>query len=328
MIKTLKLASALNVILLLSAAYSSASAENLKVVSSFSIISDFAKNVGGDKIDLTTLVGPDGDAHVYEPKPSDAAAVAKADVVLVNGLNFEGFLPRLVEASATKAPIVELTKGVEPLKSGEEEHDHASGEEHKHEGEEHKHEGEVHAHEGHDHGAYDPHAFQSISNAKIYVKNIADAFCTADAANCDTYKTNAADYTKKLDATEADVKAAIASIPESKRLVITSHDAFGYFEHEYGLKFLAPEGISTDSEASAADIVALIEQIKEDKASAIFVENITNPRLIEQIASETKLNVGGTLFSDALSKPEDGAGTYVEMMQHNITTFKKAILGS
>lgn len=328
MIKTLKLASALNVILLLSAAYSSASAENLKVVSSFSIISDFAKNVGGDKIDLTTLVGPDGDAHVYEPKPSDAAAVAKADVVLVNGLNFEGFLPRLVEASATKAPIVELTKGVEPLKSGEEEHDHASAEEHKHEGEEHKHEGEAHAHEGHDHGAYDPHAFQSISNAKIYVKNIADAFCTADAANCDTYKTNAADYTKKLDATEADVKAAIASIPESKRLVITSHDAFGYFEHEYGLKFLAPEGISTDSEASAADIVALIKQIKEDKASAIFVENITNPRLIEQIASETKLNVGGTLFSDALSKPEDGAGTYVEMMQHNIATFKKAILGS
>lgn len=328
MIKTLKLASALNVILLLSAAYSSASAENLKVVSSFSIISDFAKNVGGDKIDLTTLVGPDGDAHVYEPKPSDAAAVAKADVVLVNGLNFEGFLPRLVEASATKAPIVELSKGIEPLKSSEEEHDHAGGEEHKHEGEEHKHEGEAHAHEGHDHGAYDPHAFQSISNAKIYVKNIADAFCTADAANCDAYKTNAADYTKKLDSTEAEVKAAIASIPENKRLVITSHDAFGYFEHEYGLKFLAPEGISTDSEASAADIVALIKQIKEDKASAIFVENITNPRLIEQIASETKLNVGGTLFSDALSKPEDGAGTYVEMMQHNIATFKKAILGS
>ncbi len=328
MIKTLKLASALNVILLLSAAYSSASAENLKVVASFSIIADFAKNVGGDKIDLTTLVGPDGDAHVYEPKPSDAAAVAKADVVLVNGLNFEGFLPRLVEASATKAPIVELTKGVEPLKSSEEEHDHAAGEAHSHEGEAHAHEGEAHAHEGHDHGAYDPHAFQSISNAKIYVKNIADAFCTADAANCDSYKTNAADYSKKLDATEADVKAAIASIPESKRLVITSHDAFGYFEHEYGLKFLAPEGISTDSEASAADIVALIKQIKEDKASAIFVENITNPRLIEQIASETKLNVGGTLFSDALSKPEDGAGTYVEMMQHNIATFKKAILGS
>ncbi len=310
MIKALKLATALNVILLLGAGYSAASAEGLKVVSSFTVISDFAKNVGGDKISLTTLVGPNGDAHVYEPKPADAAAVAVADVVLVNGLHFEGFLPRLVEASATKAPIVELSKGVEPIKSAEEDHDHGAA-----------------GAEKEEHGAYDPHAFQSIHNAKIYVRNIVDAFCTADAANCDTYKTNGAAYTAKLDATEAEVKAAIASIPESKRLIITSHDAFGYFQHEYGLKFLAPEGISTDSEASAADIVALIKQIKEDKASAIFVENITNPRLIEQIASETKLNVGGTLFSDALSTPEEGASTYIDMMHHNIDTFKKAILG-
>ncbi|ATU90760.1 metal ABC transporter solute-binding protein, Zn/Mn family [Phyllobacterium zundukense] len=310
MIKALKLATALNVILLLGAGFSAASAEGLKVVSSFTVISDFAKNVGGDKISLTTLVGPNGDAHVYEPKPADAAAVAVADVVLVNGLHFEGFLPRLVEASATKAPIVELSKGVEPIKSAEEDHDHGAA-----------------GAEKEEHGAYDPHAFQSIHNAKIYVRNIVDAFCTADVANCDTYKTNGAAYTAKLDATEAEVKAAIASIPESKRLIITSHDAFGYFQHEYGLKFLAPEGISTDSEASAADIVALIKQIKEDKASAIFVENITNPRLIEQIASETKLNVGGTLFSDALSTPEEGASTYIDMMHHNIDTFKKAILG-
>ncbi|MEK1889539.1 MAG: zinc ABC transporter substrate-binding protein AztC [Phyllobacterium sp.] len=309
--KALRLAATLNVILLLIANYSIAHADPLKVVSSFTVISDFAKNVGGDKIKLTTLVGPDGDAHVYEPKPADAAAVAGADVVLVNGLHFEGFLPRLVEASATKAPIVELSKGVEPIKSAEAEHDHdaAGGSQHE------------------EHGAYDPHAFQSISNAKIYVTNIVDAFCAANAANCETYKANAATYTEKLNATEAEVKAGIASIPESKRLVITSHDAFGYFQHEYGLTFLAPEGISTDSEASAADIVALIKQIKEDKASAIFVENITNPRLIEQIASETKLNVGGTLYSDALSKPEEGASTYIDMMHHNIETFKKAILG-
>lgn len=310
--KAFKLAATMNVILLLSGAYSAAFADPLKVVSSFTVISDFAKNVGGDKIKLTTLVGPDGDAHVYEPKPADAAAVASADVVLVNGLHFEGFLPRLVEASATKAPIVELSKGVEPIKSAEDEHHHeaAGGTQHE------------------EHEAFDPHAFQSISNAKIYVNNIVDAFCTADAANCDTYKSNAAAYTAKLDATETEVKAAIASIPESKRLVITSHDAFGYFQHEYGLTFLAPEGISTDSEASAADIVALIKQIKEDKASAIFVENITNPRLIEQIASETKLKVGGTLYSDALSKPDEGASTYIDMMHHNIETFKKAILGS
>ena len=307
----LKFAASLNVILLLCVG-GPAAAEPLKVVSSFTVISDFARNVGGDKIELTTLVGPDGDAHVYEPKPADAAAVATADVVLVNGLHFEGFLPRLVEASATKAPVVELTKGVEPIKSAEEEHDHDASAGAQHE----------------EHGAYDPHAFQSIGNAKIYVKNIVDAFCTADAANCNAYKENAAAYTKKLDAVEGEVKAAILSIPESKRTVITSHDAFGYFQHAYGLTFLAPEGISTDSEASAADIVALIRQVKEDKASAIFVENITNPRLIEQIASETKLNVSGTLYSDALSKPEEGASTYIDMMHHNIETFRKAILGS
>lgn len=312
MIKAPKLVTALNVILLLGVGCSAASADGLKVVSSFTVISDFARNVGGDKVSITTLVGPDGDAHVYEPKPADAAAVAAADVVLVNGLHFEGFLPRLVEASATRAPIVELSRGVDPIKSAEEEHEHDAGG-----GDEHE-----------EHGAYDPHAFQSINNARIYVKNIADAFCVADAGNCDSYRSNAAAYTAKLDDTESDVKAAIASIPESKRLVITSHDAFGYFQHEYGLKFLAPEGISTDAEASAADIVALIKQIKEDKASAIFVESITNPRLIEQIASETNLNVGGTLYSDALSRPGEGAGTYIEMMHHNIETFKKAILGS
>lgn len=180
--KAFTFATALNVILLLGAGSSTAFAAELKVVSSFSIIEDFAKNVGGDKISLTNLVGPNGDSHVYEPKPSDAAALAKADVVLVNGLGFEGFLPRLVEASGTKAPIVELTKGVEPLKAQEEEEGHAeAGGEHHH------------------HGAFDPHAFQSIANAKIYVKNIVDAFCNADKANCGTYKKNGADYTKKLD---------------------------------------------------------------------------------------------------------------------------------
>ncbi|UGX86398.1 zinc ABC transporter substrate-binding protein AztC [Phyllobacterium meliloti] len=309
--KALQLATSLSVILLLGAGSSSAFAANLKVVSSFSIIEDFAKNVGGDKISLVNLVGPNGDSHVYEPKPSDAAALVGADVVLVNGLGFEGFLPRLVEASGTKATIVELTKGVEPLKAQEEEGHAEAGAEHHH-----------------DHGAFDPHAFQSIANAKIYVKNIIDAFCNADKANCDTYKKNGSDYTKKLDQTEVDVKAGIASIPESKRLIITSHDAFGYFEHAYGLKFLAPEGLSTDAEPSAADVVALIKQVKEDKASAIFVENITNPRLIEQIASETKLKVGGTLFSDALSEPGEGASTYIDMMHHNISAFKKAIIGS
>jgi zinc/manganese transport system substrate-binding protein len=291
-----------------------AAAEPLKVVASFSIIGDFAKNVGGDRIALTTLVGPNGDAHVYEPKPADAVVMADADVVLVNGLHFEGFLQRLVEASATKATVVELSKGVETLAAAEEEH----------EGETH----EAEAEEGHEHGAIDPHAFQSIANAEIYVKNIANAFCSADSAGCDIYKGNAEAYTDKLEALETEVKAAVASIPQDKRTVITSHDAFGYFQHEYGLTFLAPEGISTDAEASAADVAKLIEQVRHDKASAIFVENVTNQRLIEQIASETALKIGGTLYSDALSDANGPAGTYIDMMRNNIGAIKGAILGS
>ncbi|TIO24148.1 MAG: metal ABC transporter substrate-binding protein, partial [Mesorhizobium sp.] len=174
----------------------------------------------------------------------------------------------------------------------------------------------------------DPHAFQSIANAKIYVKNIADAFCAADSAGCDSYKANAAAYTQKLDALEGEVTAAIQAIPEAKRVVITSHDAFGYFEHAYGLTFLAPQGISTDSEPSAADVAKLVNQVKQDKAAAIFIENITNPRLIEQIASETGIKVGGTLYSDALSPPDGPASTYIDMMHNNIEQFKGALLGS
>ncbi|PWJ85994.1 zinc/manganese transport system substrate-binding protein [Pseudaminobacter salicylatoxidans] len=311
MLKSFRRAALATVITLTSFGTASAYAEPLKVVASFSIIGDFAQNVGGDRIALTTLVGPDGDAHVYEPKPADAMAMSKADIVLVNGLHFEGFLQRLVEASATKASVVELTKGVEPI---------AMKEEHAHE------EGESHGH--HHHGDTDPHAFQSIANAKIYVKNIADAFCAADAQGCDSYEANAEAYTRKLAEAETEVKAAVASIPQDKRVIITSHDAFGYFEHAYGLTFLAPEGISTEAEASAADVAALIRQVKEDKASAIFVENITNARLIEQIAAETDLKVGGTLYSDALSSNDGPASTYIDMMRNNIATIKGAIMGS
>jgi zinc/manganese transport system substrate-binding protein len=306
---------------------SSASAAELKVVASFSIIADFAKNVGGDRVDITTLVGPDGDAHVYEPRPADAAALEGADVVLVNGLQFEGFMSRLVEASGTKALVVEVSKGVEPLKSAEEEHDHEK-EEKAEAGHEHEKEGHDHAHEGHHHGEFDPHAWQSIHNAEIYVKNIADAFCQADKAGCATYTANSEAYVVKLVKLEADVKAAIGAIPADKRTVITSHDAFGYFEHEYGLRFIAPEGISTEAEASAADVAKLIDQVKHDQASAIFLENITNPRLIEQISTETGIKVGGTLYSDALSLSDGPASTYIHMFRYNVNTMKAAILGS
>ncbi|TIV70319.1 MAG: metal ABC transporter substrate-binding protein [Mesorhizobium sp.] len=313
MLKSFRAAVPMSVITLSAVATSSAFAAPLKVVASFTVIADFAKNVGGDRVNITTIVGPDGDAHVYEPSPADAVAMAKADVVLVNGLHFEGFLQRLVDASATKAAIVTLTKGVTPIDFKPEfaDADAAEG-----------------AGTGGGKTVTDPHAFQSIANARIYVKNIADAFCAADAEGCDSYKANAAAYTTKLDAMEGEVKAAIQSIPEAKRVVITSHDAFGYFEHEYGLTFLAPQGISTDSEPSAADVARLVEQVKQDKAAAIFIENITNPRLIEQIAGETGIKVGGTLYSDALSGSDGPASTYIDMMHNNITQIKGAILGS
>ena len=313
-----------------------AAASELKVVASFSIIGDMARRVGGDRIDLVTLVGPNGDAHVYEPRPADAVAMAGADVVLANGLHFEGFLSRLAEASGSVAPVVELTNGVETIATEDDDHDHEAGEEaqagseadHDHD---HDHETE-HADtaedDHHDHGPVDPHAFQSVPNARIYVRNIAEAFCGVDPEGCGIYQANAADYTEELDALDADIRETVTSIPEDRRTIITSHDAFGYFGKEYGIRFLAPEGISTDAEASAADVAALIRQVREDEAAAIFVENITNARLIEQIASETGLQIGGTLYSDALSGPDAPASTYVEMMRHNIETIARAIEGS
>lgn len=320
---------------------SGAAAEPLKVVASFSIIGDLARNVGGDRIDLTTLVGPDGDAHVYEPRPADAAAVARADLVLVNGLHFEGFLSRLTEASGKDVPVVELTRGVTPIAMDEDGHHHedeAKADDHGHDHDEDGHDHAKEAADGHDHdeaghghhheGGVDPHAFQSVPNVKIYVANIADAFCDRDAAGCDDYRRNAAAYTAELDALDAEIRAAVDAIPQDKRTLITSHDAFGYLAATYGLTFLAPEGISTEAEASATDVAALIRQIREDKASAVFVENITNTRLIEQIASETGLEIGGTLYSDALSDADGPAGTYIDLMRHNIQTIAGAISGS
>ncbi|MEQ1949786.1 zinc ABC transporter substrate-binding protein AztC [Mesorhizobium sp. CN2-181] len=336
MLKQMMFATALTVITLTSIATAPALADPLKVVASFSIIADFAKNVGGDKVEITTLVGPNGDAHVYEPKPADAVAMSKADVVLVNGLHFEGFLARLVETSSSKASVVELTKGIKPLKMKAEfaeEEDHgghaAATEEANHDHEEAAEADRDHAAKGgDDHGDIDPHAFQSVANAKTYVANIADAFCHADNASCEAYKSNASNYLATLDALDVEVKAAVASIPADKRTIITSHDAFGYFEHEYGLTFHAPEGISTEADPSAADVAKLIKQVRQDRASAIFLENITNPRLIEQIASETGLKIGGELYSDALSDADGPAATYVDLMRHNIATIKGAIGGS
>ncbi len=287
------------------AALAQAPAQPLPVVATFSILGDLVREVGGERISLTTLVGPDGDAHVYSPSPADAKALAEAKLVVVNGLRFEGWIDRLVKASGTKAPVAVAAQGIRTIAAAD---DHGHG----------------HSH-GHSHGAADPHAWQDVGNAKAYIANIRDALAKADPAGAETYRANAAAYTAKLDALEADVKAAIASIPPARRRVITSHDAFGYFAKAYGVAFVAPQGVSTDTEASARDVAAIIRQIRKDKVPAVFLENVTDPRLVERIARETGAKMGGRLFSDALS-PQDGpAGTYIAMVRHNIRTLTAAL---
>jgi zinc/manganese transport system substrate-binding protein len=307
MLKTLRTVVLAGLVSLSPLAAGAASAKKLNVVASFSIIADFARHVGGDRIDLRSLVGANGDPHVYEPRPADVRTIAAADIVLVNGLQFEGFLRRLIEASGTKAPVVELTKGVQPLKSTEQAHHHGQSDPHHH------------------HGDYDPHAWQAVPNARTYVKNVADAFCLIDPPGCKMYEANAQAYDSTLSALDDEIRATIATIPAHKRVVITAHEAFGYFAHEYGLTFLALEGLSTDAEASASDVASLIRQIKRDKVAAIFVENITDRRLVQRIAAETESKLGGELYSDALSRPDGPAATYVAMMKHNASTIRKAI---
>lgn len=271
----------------------------IKVVASFSILGDIVHQIGGDHIALTTLVGPDGDAHVYEPTPADARAVGEADLLVVNGLGFESWLPRLLDASDFHGTTTTASQGITPRAfAGEGDEHEANGQDHPH--------------------VDDPHAWQDLSNGILYVKTITAALAAADPANAADYQKNGDAYAAELEALNATVKADLAALPEDRRSVVTSHDAFGYFGAAYGIDFIAPEGVSTEAEASAADVAAIIDQIKAEDITAVFVENITNPRLIEQISSETGVKVGGELFSDALSPADGPAPTYVRMFRNNV----------
>jgi len=294
---------------LVAAPLSAMAQERLPVVASFSILGDFVKEVGGERVAVSTLVGADGDAHVYSPTPADAKSVAGARLIVVNGLKFEGWMTRLIRSSGSKAPVATAAAGVRPLESGDHDDDHDK---------------KGHA-QAHDHGGVDPHAWQSVGNAKIYVANIRDALTKADPAGKETYEANTAAYLARLDAVDADIKAAVARIPADRRRAITTHDAFGYFVKAYGIEFIAPQGVSTESEASAKDVARIIRQVKAQKVPAVFLENVTNPRLIEQIARESGARVGGTLYSDALSTATGPAGTYIGMMKHNISEIEKAL---
>ena len=284
--------------------YAQVSGDRLKALASFSILADLVGNVGGTRVDVAMLVGPNGNAHVYAPSPADARRVADAKLVFVNGLGFEGWLDRLVKASASKASIIVASKGIKP-RERESAHDRERD---------------------HDHGRADPHAWQSVANVKIYVRNICDALLAADAGSKDVYQSNLAAYAAKLDALDREVRDTIGRIPNERRRVITSHNAFGYFQDAYGIEFTAPQGVSTEAEASAKDVAAIIRQIRTQKIAAVFLENVTDPRLVQQIANETGAKVGGVLYSDALTDATGDAPTYIDLIRHNFKQLAGALL--
>ena len=287
----------------------SEAAEPLRAVASFSILGDLVRQVGGARVQVSELVGPDADAHSFNPAPGTSRTLAHADLVVVNGLGFEGWIDRLIKASGTKAPVVVAAKGVPTLAEADAPgHAHGPGET---------------AHRA-EHGA-DPHAWQNVAHVRTYVANIRDGLSKADPAHAEDYSRQAGAYLAQLDALDAEIRVAIAAIPAERRKIITTHDAFGYFGAAYGLRFLAPQGVSTDSEASPRDVARIIQQVRRDKIPAVFLETVSDPRLMQQIARESGARIGGKIYSDALSGPAGPAATYLDMMRANLRAFSAAL---
>jgi len=273
----------------------------VRAVASFSVLGDLVRQIGGERVAVEVLVGPGGDTHVFAPKPAQAKLVGQARIVFSSGLGFEGWMERLLTTTGFKGQHVVASRGVQPM-AGTSEHGHAAQ-------------------------TLDPHAWQDVANVQLYVANIARGLCEADAAGCADYRRNAAAYDRQLQALERDIRAAWAMVPAPQRLVISSHDAFGYYARAYGVRFLAPQGVSTDAEASAQGVARLVRQIRQAGARALFVESISDPRLIEQIARETGLKASGAgLYSDSLALSGEAA-SYLGMMRYNTRVLTQAILG-
>jgi len=287
--------------------------EPLSVVATFSILGDMVRTVGGERVTVTTLVGPNGDSHVFRPTPRHAQAMAGAKLVFANGLGFEGWMERLAQASGFAGKTVHVSDGIEPLDAeGDHDHDHDHGPKKPDSG---------------DHSVPDPHAWHDLANGKIYAHNIAAALIAADPAGQAVYSQRRDAYIAEIEAVERELAVSLSQLPAGRHRVVTSHDAFSYFAHAYGIEFLAPHGVSTESEASARDLAALIRQIRGEEVAAVFLENIADPRLIEQIQRETGARIGGTLYSGGLSDRQGPAATYLAMMRHNIRTLMAALSG-
>ena len=280
----------------------------IDVVASFSILANITEEIGGPLVNVTSLVGPDADAHVFNPSPADAKSLARAQVVVINGLGFEGWIDRLVKSSGFNGELVVASKGVKPLGFKEETKSHAPQQK-----------------DSHDHGEVDPHAWQDLKNGKIYAENIRAALVTVLPAARDEINARAQRYIDQIDALDQASRTRLDAVPEAQRRVISSHDAFGYFAQAYGVEFFAAQGWSTDREVSAADMATLIREIRKDQVRALFVENISDPRLMQRVSEETGVRIGGKLYSDALSAPGTGADTYLKMFSSNVNTILQTI---
>lgn len=283
------------------AAFPAASQPRLKVVATFSILGDLVREVGGEQVELSILVGPDTDAHTYQPRPTDARTLSAAQAMVSNGLGFEGWIDRLAKAAPFKGRAIVASKGARTIEAAP-----------------------AHGH-GHAHGP-DPHCWQDVTCVRSYVANIAHGLAEADPSNAPTYRERADAYDKRLEALDQWIRAEIAKVPAAQRKAITGHDSLRYFSRAYGVQFLAPRGYNTESEPSAKDVAALIRQVREQHIKALFVENMTNPGMVEQIARESGAVVGPRLYTDALSKPDGPAATYEAMMRHNVAALVAGML--
>ena len=298
----------------------------IRVVATFSILGDMVSRIGGEHVAVTTLVGPDGDTHVYRPTPTAARAVSEADVLVVNGLDFEGWLDRLVETAEFGGVRVVATAGIEPITFEDGDGDDHVGDDDHEEGKAAEDHGDGHdGHDEHAHGAFDPHAWQSLRHAVTYVDNVTLALANASPESASAFYRRRALYVAEIGALDAEIRSLLAEVPDGARTIVTSHDAFQYFGRDYGLAFIAPQGLSTESEASAKDVVRLIELIRDRGIRAVFLENVADPRLLKRIADETGATIGGTLYPGALSDSDGPAPTYLDMMRHNARTLAQAL---
>lgn len=275
--------------LVLACSSQAALAKNLNVVTSFTVLADMAKQVGGEHVTVKSLVGPDGDPHSFEPSPQDSVALSKADVVIVSGLGMEGWMDRLVSASGYKGKVIVASEGISTRKMIDD------GKQ-----------------------ITDPHAWNSAENGAIYAQNITRALVAADPEDAAAINDSGSEYVTRLKLLDSWAKTRFEAIPKSKRKVLTSHDAFGYFGQEYGVTFLAPVGFSTEAEANASDVAGLIKQLKNQQIKTYFIENQTDPRLVKQIAAASGAQPGGELYPEALSAASGPASTYEMAFKHNV----------